>query len=146
MLEARRSTSEYTVYCDDIVAVYGRSDKGSVHSDFRDHLYTKWKAEDEGELSDILNVRVSRVGGDVILDQAAYINNMVERFMPAGKLGSFKKYAPPFSPYFVCNINAVLALPPAGSPDYIPPDVVVLAAYQSIVGALLYCSTVTRVP
>jgi len=106
--------------------VYGRSDKGSVYSDFRDHLHTKWKAEDEGELSDILNVRVSRVGGDVILDQAAYMDNMVERFMPAGKLGSLKKYAPPFSPYFVRNIDAALALPPAGSPDYIPPDAVVL--------------------
>ena len=78
------------VYCDDTVAVYGRSDKGSVYSDFRDHLHTKWKAEDEGELNDILNVRVSRVGSDVILDQAAYIDAMVERFMPAGKLGSFK--------------------------------------------------------
>jgi len=132
------------VYCDDIVAVYGRSYKGSVYSDFRDHLHTKWKAEDEGELNDILNVRVSRIGSDVILDQAAYIDAMVERFMPAGKLGSFKKYAPPFSPYFVRNIDAALALPPASSPGYIPPDVVILAAYQSIVGALLYCSTVTR--
>jgi len=64
--------------------------------------------EDEGELSDILNVRVSRVGGDVILDQAAYIDNMVERFMPAGKLGSFKKCAPPFSPQFVHNIEGHL--------------------------------------
>ena len=141
---AKGETLYLGVYCDDIVAVYGRSDKGSVYSNFHDHLHTKWKAEDEGELNDILNVRVTRVGSDVILDQVAYIDAMVERFMPASKLGSFKKYAPPFSPYFVRNIDAALALPLASSPGYVPPDVVLLAAYQSIVGALLYCSTVTR--
>jgi len=129
------------VYCDDIIAIFGDDDVGSVYDVFRTALHTRWKAEDEGELSDILNICVAHEGSSIKLSQPTYIDTMVDRYLPDNKLRVDKVQKTPYSLHFKDNITEVLAAPPAA---HSPPDPSLLAEYQSLVGALLYCSTVTR--
>jgi len=68
------------VYCDDIIAIFGDDDVGSVYDGFRTALHTRWKAEDEGELSDILNICVAHEGSSIKLSQPTYIDTMVDRY------------------------------------------------------------------
>ena len=130
------------VYCDDIIAIFGDDDVGSVYDGFCMALHTRWKAADEGELSDILNSCVAHEGSSIKLSQPTYIDTMVDRYLPDDKLQATKGVQKtPYSLHFKDNVTAALAAPPAA---HSPPDPALLAEYQSLVGALLYCSTVTR--
>jgi len=129
------------VYCDDIIAIFGDDDVGSVYDVFRTALHTCWKAEDEGKLSDILNICVAHEGSSIKLSQPTYIDTMVDRYLPADKLRVDKVQKTPYSLHFKDNITEALAAPPAA---YSPPDPSILAEYQSLVRALLYCLTATR--
>jgi len=128
------------VYCDDIIAIFSDNDVGSVYDVFRTALHTRWKAEDEGELSDILNICVAHEGLSIKLSQPMYIDTMVDRYLPDDKLQATKEQKTPYSLHFKDNITAALAGPPAA---HLPPDPALIAEYQSLVGALLYYSTVT---
>ena len=80
------------VYCDDIIAIFGDDDVGSVYDVFRTALHTRWKAEDEGELIDILNICVAHEGSSIKLSQPTYIDTMVERYLPVDKLRADIRY------------------------------------------------------
>jgi len=131
------------VYCDDIIAIFGDDDVGSIYDVFRTALYTHWKVEDEGELSDILNICVAQEGSSIKLSQPTYIDTMVDRYryLPDAKLQATEVRQTPYSLHFKDNVTAALAAPPAA---HSPLDPSLLAEYQSLVGALLYCSMVTR--
>jgi len=129
------------VYCDDIIVIFGDDDIGSVYDGFRTALHTRWKAEDEGELSDILNICAAHEGSSIKLSQPTYIDTMVERYLPDNKLKATKVQKTPYSLHFRDNVTTALAAPPAAN---LPPDPPLLVEYQSLVGSLLYCSTVTR--
>ena len=72
------------IYCDDIIVIFRDDDVGSVYDVFRTALHTRWKAEDKGELSDILNICVAHEGSSIKLSQPTYINTMVDRYLPDG--------------------------------------------------------------
>jgi hypothetical protein len=127
------------VYCDDIISVYGRSDKGSVYALFCASLHDRWDAEDEGELNDILNVTIFKDGRDIVLTQTAYIDKMVDKYLESPEeLKAFNAKQTPFTAHLKQNIEAALA------DDAQPPDAALTQRYMSIVGALMYCATVTR--
>ena len=69
------------VNVDNVIAVHGCTDAGSLYHKFHERLHTGWTAEDEGELSNILNVNITTEGTDVLLNQAAYIKKMVKRYI-----------------------------------------------------------------
>jgi len=85
------------VYCDDIIAIFGDDDVGSVCDVFRTALHTRWKAENEGELSDILNICVAHKGSSIKLSQPTYIDTMVDRYLPDDKLRVDKVQKTPYS-------------------------------------------------
>ena len=134
------------VYCDDIIAIFGDNDVGSVYDGFRTALHTRagrQRQRTRGELSNILNICVAHEGSSIKISQPTYIDTMVDRYLPDNKLQATKVQKTPYSLHFKDNITAALAAPPAA---HSPPDPALLAEYQSLVGALLllYCSTVTR--
>jgi len=101
------------------VAIFGDYDVGSVYDVFRTALHTRWKAEDEGELSDILNICVAHEGSSIKLSQPTYIDTMVDRYLPDDKLRVDKVQKTPYSLHFKDNITEALAAPPAA---HSPPD------------------------
>ena len=47
-------------------------------------LQSRWSVEDEGEVSDLLNVEITRVDGGVELRQTNYINKLLAAWLPEG--------------------------------------------------------------
>jgi len=62
-------------YIDDLYIVYNSSDAVSLYTKFVLDLQSRWSVGDEGEVSDLLNVEITRVDGGVELRQTNYINN-----------------------------------------------------------------------
>ena len=124
------------VYVDDLCCAYSHGDKHSIYQDFVTKLH-EWKVEDEGELRDLLNVEFSRDNNHVLLQQVGYIDSMVSRFLPDGIPPDHQSNRTPCDPDIAQHVADALA-----SID--PPEAQLLKNYQSLVGALLYCSTHTR--
>ena len=100
-------------------------------------LQASWEVEDEGEVQDLLNIEISRDGHDVILKQTNYICKMLDTYAPDGVPARFQSSRGP------CNDRLVHAVCDALSSNE-SPDPALIRKYQSLVGALLYCSTQTR--
>ena len=124
------------VYVDDLCVVYSHDDDESLYREFIDSLTARWEVEDEGELTDLLNVEFEFGESSVTLKQTSYITRLVETFLPDGPpLGQFSKVP--------CDLSLPQLVADALSQsDDI--DVALLKQYQSIVGSLLYCATQTR--
>ena len=72
-------------YVDDLFCLHGGDDAGSLYADFVSSLQSRWKVEDEGPVSDLLNVEFSREpDGTVVLTQQSYIERMVQRYLQSG--------------------------------------------------------------
>ena len=81
----RQETLIVGVYVDDLFILYSHSDKHSLYHRFLDALTKRWDVEDEGEVSDLLNVEMTRTaGGHVTLRQSAYIDRLVATHAPDG--------------------------------------------------------------
>ena len=134
----RQETLIVGVYVDDLFILYSHSDKHSLYHRFLGALTKRWDVEDEGEVSDLLNVEMTRTaGGHVTLRQSVYIDRLVAIHAPDGVPTNSQRNKIPCDP----------ALPQlvldAVDSDSIP-DADTRSKYMSLVGALLYCATHTR--
>eukprot|EP00965_Chrysotila_dentata_P237288 6201812-Pleurochrysis_carterae.AAC.3 len=68
----------------------------SLYERFTTDLAARWNIEDEGPVSDLLNVDISMDADSVILKQEKYINqHLVETYLPDGVPLSFHKTQAP---------------------------------------------------
>ena len=124
-------------YVDDLFILYSHDDEHSLYHQFSTSLQADWAVEDEGPVSDLLNVEITQTGDSVVLTQTAYIDKLVDTYMPGGVPTRFRRNGGPCS-------EALPKLIHEATLNKLAPDPVILAEYQSIVGAELYASTHTR--
>ena len=67
----REDTLIVGCYVDDLFVLYNSSDAHSLYHRFTSALQQRWSVEDEGEVSDLLNVEIHRVDGGVELRQTS---------------------------------------------------------------------------
>ena len=123
-------------YVDDLFILSTHTDEHSVYTEFTNQLQKDWDVDDEGPVQDLLNVEISRDGPDVLLKQSAYIEKMMTQFAPDART-HLPRNQPPSSPDLAQLVTDALVCT-----DTIDPAL--LRRYQSLVGALLYCTTQTR--
>ena len=124
-------------YVDDLFVLYSHDDRSSEYARFTRDLAARWNVEDEGPVSDLLNVEISTEGKQVVLRQASYIDRLVRDYLPDGVPNSFTADMAPCGKEIDKQVADALALTD-------PPDPTLLKQYQSLVGALLYCATNSR--
>eukprot|EP00965_Chrysotila_dentata_P052659 1747384-Pleurochrysis_carterae.AAC.1 len=56
-------------YVDDLFTLYSDDSPGSLYESFTSDLAARWNVEDEGPVSDLLNVDISRDADHVLLQQ-----------------------------------------------------------------------------
>eukprot|EP00965_Chrysotila_dentata_P029999 998925-Pleurochrysis_carterae.AAC.1 len=127
-------------YVDDLFTLYYDDGAGSLYETFTSDLAARWNVEDEGPVSDLLNVDISRDADHVLLQQHKYIAHLVSTYLPDGVPAASHKSQAPASEELPSQVEAALAAKTNGSVT--PPEL--RSSYQSLVGALLYCSTQTR--
>ena len=88
-LNARVEQLVVGVYVDDLFVLASHTDDHSLYSSFTSELERRWNVENEGAVSDLLNVEVSQEGDRVILRQRAYIDKLVDAFLPDRDLPNF---------------------------------------------------------
>eukprot|EP00965_Chrysotila_dentata_P201244 6180473-Pleurochrysis_carterae.AAC.11 len=82
-------------YVDDLFVLYSSNGDGSLYSDFSTALVDRWRVEDEGEVSDLLNVDITIEGDDVVLRQALYLQQLLSTYAPQEIPASYQlKHAP----------------------------------------------------
>jgi len=128
------------VYVDDLAVVYEHDDEHSLYRSFVDTLERDWKAEDEGDLSDLLGVEFTREKDDVIrLSQPAYIEKMASTF--------FDEDHPDTEAHLTrapCAKDIDVIVASALTQEVSSIDPALVKRYQQIVGSLLYAATNTR--
>ena len=124
-------------YVDDLCAAYSHDDEHSLYHHFTKSLTDRWEVEDEGEVSDLLNVEIERRGNCVLMHQCSYIERLLTTHSPDGVPKEFQSTKTPAGPELAQLIADALVS------EVAPPEAL-LREYQSLVGALLYCSTNTR--
>ena len=123
-------------YVDDLGDRVRLGRRGQPLHDFTQALQA-WQVEDEGEMHDLLGVEFSNVDGVVELKQSAYISKLVSTYLPDGVPESFQSNKRP------CNSDLPQLVADALSSTEERTEREI-RAYQSLVGALLYCATNTR--
>eukprot|EP00965_Chrysotila_dentata_P037606 1251410-Pleurochrysis_carterae.AAC.1 len=126
-------------YVDDLFTLYSHEGAGSLYDQFVNALTTRWNVEDEGPVSDLLNVDITTHADCVELKQEKYISHLVTTYLPDGVPLAFHKTRAPASESLPKLVEHALLTKADRSVDR-----KLLADYQSLVGALLYCSTQTR--
>ena len=124
-------------YVDDLFILYNSDDEHSLYQRFTADLQQRWSVDDEGEVSDLLNVEMQRVDGGVELKQTSYIEKLVKEWLPDGIPSNIHINA---APHTECLPDLVLQA--LSSVEPVDPDL--LRRYQSLVGSLLYAATNTR--
>ena len=125
------------VYVDDLFCVASHTDEHSAYHEFTSALQEHWDVEDEGPVSDLLNVEITREGDSVVLRQTAYIDKLVGIHAPDGIPASHQSTKTPCDE----DIRQMIADALSFKDDV---DPALLRRYQALVGALLYCATNTR--
>ena len=127
-------------YIDDLYVAYTtrvRSDAVSLYTKFVPDLQSRWSVEDEGEVSDLLNVEITRVDGGVELRQTNYINKLLATWLPEGVPPRVQINSTPHT-----EEHPSLALDAITAKGECNPEL--KSRYQSLVGSLLYASVCTR--
>eukprot|EP00965_Chrysotila_dentata_P070721 2338281-Pleurochrysis_carterae.AAC.1 len=126
-------------YVDHLFTLYTYDGDGSLYAQFVDVLTSRWNVEDEGPVSDLLNVDITATDSHVLLTQANHIAHLVSAFLPEGVPLAFHKTRAPASETLPKLVeHALLTRKDRGV------DPKLFSSYQSLVGALLHCSTQTR--
>eukprot|EP00965_Chrysotila_dentata_P054667 1814903-Pleurochrysis_carterae.AAC.1 len=82
-------------YVDDLFILYSSEGPGSLYSSFTTALSERWNVEDEGPVSDLLNVDITTDADCILLKQEKYIKHLVDTYLPEGIPSSFhKNHAP----------------------------------------------------
>ena len=71
-------------YVDDLFVLSSHNDEHSLYCNFTRDLQDEWDVEDEGEVSDLLSVEITREEDHVVLRQQGYIEKMMRNFAPDG--------------------------------------------------------------
>eukprot|EP00965_Chrysotila_dentata_P203276 6181614-Pleurochrysis_carterae.AAC.1 len=77
-------------YVDDLFTLYSDDGPGSLYESFTSDLAALWNVEDEGPVSDLLNVDITRDADCVFLQQRKYRGHLVETYLPAGARSRYK--------------------------------------------------------
>ena len=124
-------------YVDDLFILYNSDDEYSLYHQFTSALQKRWDVDDEGPVSDLLNIEIHRDGDKVLLRQTSYIEKMVKEWLPDGVPTHIQINSTPHDDDLRAHV-----LDAVTSED--PVDPMLLRKYQSIVGGLLYAATNTR--
>eukprot|EP00965_Chrysotila_dentata_P000538 17367-Pleurochrysis_carterae.AAC.1 len=84
-------------YVDDLFTLYTHDGPASLYAEFVDVLTARWNMEDEGPVSDLLNVDIAITDASVILKQEKYIAHLVSTYLPEGVPLSFHASRAPAS-------------------------------------------------
>ena len=133
----RKDTLIIGCYVDDLFIVYNTGDRHSLYYRFINDLRKRWEVDDEGDITDLLNIEISREGPAVVLRQKAYIEKLVAQWFPDGPPAHILANSTPH----VDNLPG-LVLDAVCSNE--PIDHHEQRRYQSLVGSLLYAATNTR--
>eukprot|EP00965_Chrysotila_dentata_P016299 538880-Pleurochrysis_carterae.AAC.1 len=114
-------------YVDDLFVLYSSDDSGSLYSEFSAALVERWRVEDEGEVSDLLNVDITVEGNDVVLRQASYIQQLISAHAPQGIPATFQHNHAPAQPDLPSLIEQAVS-----TRDQRPKDETLLRRYQSL--------------
>eukprot|EP00965_Chrysotila_dentata_P103551 3417941-Pleurochrysis_carterae.AAC.1 len=71
-------------YVDDLFTLYTHDGEGSLYQQFTRDLMNHWNVEDEGPVSDLLNVDIVASDGCVRLSQQNYIQHLMDTYLPDG--------------------------------------------------------------
>ena len=135
-------------YVDDLYFLSSHTDEFSLYHQFTTDMSDRWEVEDEGEVSDLLSVEISKEDDHVVLRQRTYIAKLMDTYAPDGASVSRHGAEYAFSKHPTNRTPADEELPKLvlsaveQSVEDIDPSL--LKDYQSLVGALLYCSVNTR--
>ena len=66
-------------YVDDLYVLYLQDGAESLYASFTRELTQRWEVEDEGEVTDLLNIEISRQSASITLRQTAYIDKLTTR-------------------------------------------------------------------
>ena len=124
-------------YVDDLAICYEFDDEHSLYRDFTKKLVERWKVEDEGDIHDLLGVEFRAEDGYLTLHQQTYIEKLSADFFPDGVPATWQANKPPADSTLPLAVVEAMSQTNAVDPALIK-------RYQSIVGALLYCSGNTR--
>ena len=128
------------MYVDDLFVLHSHDDAHSLYQRFTADLTNTWEAEDEGEVSDLLNVEFTRSSAGVKLSQGGYIDTLVERFCPDGVPLSFHDNQAPAAPDLRELVDEAIS-EHRKSPAATAAEV---QQFQCVTGALLYAAVNTR--
>ena len=143
----REETLFLGCYVDDLFILSSHQDEYSIYHQLTSSLEESWEIEDEGEAADLLSVELTRSDGYVTLRQTAYIERLLATYAPDGvpifgdQSNSLKAHSVGRTPAADDLPTLILAAVEQKAEDIDPK---LLKAYQSLVGALLYCAVNTR--
>jgi hypothetical protein len=143
----REETLFLGCYVDDLFILSSHQDEYSLYHQLTSSLEDSWEIEDEGEASDLLSVELSREEGCVVLRQTAYIERLLDTYAPNGipvygdPSTTLKSHPAERVPAADDLATLVISAVEQKAEDIDPQ---LLKAYQSLVGALLYCAVNTR--
>ena len=125
-------------YVDDLFILYKHDRDGSLYDKFTTALKQRWRVEDEGPITDLLNIETEREGDTITLKQASYITKLSREYFPDGPPAHIHAYTVPRTMDIrECIIEAT-------ADGAAPADPALATRYKRLVGALLYCATQTR--
>ena len=127
-------------YVDDLFVLNSHDDEHSLYHEFTAALQKDWEVEDEGPVSDLLGIEITREGNQIVMRQTAYIDKLVETYSSDGVPACRQRNSTPCDEELPTLVLDALMLREGGH----SPDAEVLREFQSLVGALLYCATNTR--
>lgn len=124
-------------YVDDLFVLYDNGDEHSLYTQITSDLGKRWDVDDEGEVSDLLNVEISRFDNGVTLRQSAYIVKLASTWLPDGIPSSFHFNAAPHT--------VLKTLKPEYSKHSLRPNFQTPSCFESIRVSLAHCC-VTQQP
>ena len=125
-------------YVDDLCTLYTYDDEHSLYALFAKQLQERFSVEDEGDLHDLLGIEFRfESDGCIVLHQQTYVEKLAADFFPDGVPATAQANKPPCDTTLPLHVAEAMSLT-----DEI--DGALLKRYQSLVGALLYCSGNTR--
>ena len=130
-------------YVDDIMVIHSNDGPDSIFTNFRDAFFKRWDAEDEGHMTDLLNVQIQKnPDGSILLHQQPYIEKMVDRYFPNGIPNNVQKTQSPSTSELAQLVSDASLAKVTDDPS--PEEKQLKKRYASIVGSLIYAATQTR--
>ena len=124
-------------YVGDLFILYEHNDNDSLYSKFTAALKQRWRVEDEGPVTDLLNIQIEREGDTITLKQTSYITKLCGEYFSGSASSHTRLRGATSMDIRECIIEATADGASPASPA-------LASKYKRLVGALLYCATQTR--